>query len=393
VNLLFLSRWFPYPPDNGSKIRIYHLLKRLATAHRVVLLSFTEEEITRLQHQAMGQHCAKIFTVPYKPFRPGALDSILGLLSPKPRSVINTFNPQMQNAVNELVKSEEIELIIASQIDMARYAVSAPPIPKILEELELAIYTERLQKASGLKQLRHRLTWLKHRRYVGQLLPQFDGCTVVSAQERALALKINPHYKNLVVISNGVDTQHNIPGLQPPEANTLIYSGALSYWANFDAVHFFLAEIFPLIQQNVPDVKFYVTGKTSAETQARLPQRKNVFFTGYLPDIRPKIAGSWASVVPLRAGGGTRLKILEALALGTPVVATQKGAEGLEVEPEQDILIADTPAEFARAVIRLLDDADLRRKLSLHGRQTVEQKYDWQNIGQRLNDLIETIGH
>jgi glycosyltransferase involved in cell wall biosynthesis len=393
VNILFLSRWFPYPPDNGSKIRIYYLLKSLAIAHRVVLLSFAEEEITTEQHQAMGQYCARIFTVPYKPFRPGTLDSILGLLSPKPRSVISTFNPQMQNAVNELVKSGEIELIIASQTDMAGYAANVGTIPKIFEELELTMAYEKLRDTTGLSYARRYLTWLKHKHYVKHLMPQFDACTVVSKPERMLALDVCPNIYNLSVIPNGVDTNHNELGLRPPEPHTLVYSGALSYIANFDAVNFFLAEIFPLIQQQVPNVKFFITGKSDSATKAKLPKRENVYFTGFLPDIRPRIAGSWASVVPLRTGGGTRLKILEALALGTPVVATQKGAEGLEVEPEQDILIADTPAEFAKAVIRLLDDADLRRKLSLHGRQTVEQKYDWDKIGQRLNDLIETIGH
>jgi len=123
----------------------------------------------------------------------------------------------------------------------------------------------------------------------------------------------------------------------------------------------------------------------------RLPERRNVMFTGYLDDIRPTLARSWVNIVPLRQGGGTRLKILEALAAGTPVVATAKGAEGLELLPEQEILRADTPAAFAATVLRLLDDADLRARLSRQGRQAVTARYDWSSIGQQFNEFIEAV--
>jgi glycosyltransferase involved in cell wall biosynthesis len=123
----------------------------------------------------------------------------------------------------------------------------------------------------------------------------------------------------------------------------------------------------------------------------RLPDNDGVVFTGYLDDIRPRVARSWGSIVPLRVGGGTRLKILEALALGTPVVATSKGAEGLDLAPGQDILIADKPADFAAAVLRLLQEAQLRKTLSHNGLRVVKAKYDWQIIGQQFNDFIETV--
>jgi glycosyltransferase involved in cell wall biosynthesis len=164
----------------------------------------------------------------------------------------------------------------------------------------------------------------------------------------------------------------------------------LSYSANYDALRFFLDEIWPLIRSRRPDARLRVTGRLDGSLDG-LAVDSHVEFTGYLPDIRPAVAASWLSVVPLRMGGGTRLKILESMALGTPVVATSKGAEGLGVTSGRDILLADGPSEFAEAVIRLLDSPELREHLAINGRQVVASKYDWNEIGQRFNALVEQV--
>ena len=173
-------------------------------------------------------------------------------------------------------------------------------------------------------------------------------------------------------------------------ADTLIYSGALTYHANFDAVNYFLHDIFPLIQKECPDARLYITGSLEGVPLDQLPENDAVAFTGYLDDIRPAIARSWISIVPLRVGGGTRLKILEAMALGTPVVATSKGAEGLELIPDHDIVLADTPATFAESVLSLLNDPARRLQLSAHGRRIVSTKYTWQKIGQQFIEFVES---
>jgi glycosyltransferase involved in cell wall biosynthesis len=157
----------------------------------------------------------------------------------------------------------------------------------------------------------------------------------------------------------------------------LIYCGALTYKANFDAVWYFLKDVFPLIQAKIPDVSFAITGDYKGVPTEKLPKHQNVQFTGYLQDVRPAIRQSWISVVPLRIGGGTRLKILESLALGTPVISTSKGAEGLELQPGRDIIIADTPAVMAAQVIGLLKDQALRNLLSENGKKIIAEKYNW----------------
>ncbi len=391
MNILFLSRWFPYPPDNGSKIRAFNLLKNLAGEHYVTLLSFVSEPPGPAQLAEMRQLCPEVQTVVYRPFNPGRARALLGFFSRRPRSVVDTFNVEMQTLVTQAVAQTQFDLVIASELDMAPYAVSVPRLPRILEELELTTLFEQYSlEIRPLKKFLAGLRWWKLTGYIAKLMHMFNAVTVVSEPERQRLQKISPGAV-IEVIPNGVDTAYNAPGLAQPQPNTLVYSGALTYNANFDAVDFFLRDVFPAIRQQQPAAQLFVTGKVDGVPIERLPQAQNVTFTGYLNDIRPKIAASWVNVVPLRMGGGTRLKILESLALGTPVVSTGKGAEGLNLEPERDILLADTPADFAGAVLRLLADPSLRQRLSSVGRQTVEARYGWPQIGHQFTEFVNRV--
>ena len=204
-------------------------------------------------------------------------------------------------------------------------------------------------------------------------------------------LSIAPNYRRVVVVPNGVDLDWYKGDFGAPEPGTLVFPGALTYNANFDAMTFFLHQVFPLIKARRPGAILRITGKTNGVLVDRLPLDESVILTGYLDDVRPTVAQSWACVVPLRVGGGTRLKVLEAMALGTPVVSTSKGAEGLEVTPGEDILIADEPTEFADAVLRLLDDPALRAKLAANGRRLVRERYGWEQIGKKLDQLLHQV--
>jgi glycosyltransferase involved in cell wall biosynthesis len=268
-----------------------------------------------------------------------------------------------------------------------------PDALRIFEEIELTTsYEASLKEAQPVQRLRRRLAWKKLSNYVAHLLRSFDGGTVVSAQECKRVLQVAPGYQPISIVPNGVDVAYlATTDFGPPEPDTLIYSGALTYHPNFDAVDFFLREVFPLIQAERPQVKLFITGKLDGVPIERLPVNKNVIFTGYLDDIRPRVAQSWINIVPLREGGGTRLKILEALALGTPVVATAKGVEGLDLAAGHDLLVADEPAEFATTILQLLQDLPLRERLSQNGRQTVAARYDWSIIGRQFNEFLETV--
>ncbi len=213
---------------------------------------------------------------------------------------------------------------------------------------------------------------------------------MVSERDRqALERSVPPVAGRVTVIPNGVDTARNRPGLADPQPDTLVFNGALTYYANADAMRYFLAEIFSVIRTAVPRLCMQITGRHDGVDLKGLSIGDGVMLTGYLDDVRPVVSGSWACVVPLRIGGGTRLKILEAMALGTPVISTSKGAEGLAVSHEQDILIADEPAEFARQTVRVLKDRVLRERLAANARRLVEANYGWQQIGQAFCQVAE----
>ncbi|MGQ9768596.1 MAG: glycosyltransferase family 4 protein [Anaerolineae bacterium] len=391
MKIFALSTWFPHPPSNGSRIRAYNLLKAMAARHEVSLISFVRDEEGR-DPGDLHELCTSVETVPWIEFVPGRARAVLGYLSTEPRSVVDTYSEEMARLVSERLAGCRTDLVVAIQAPVAHYVPRATGVPAVVDEIQVAVIKDAAERAAGsLARLRARLTWLKQRHYLMRLLARFDACTVVSEVERFYLRQAVPCYDRVHVIPNGVDVEHNRVSGGPRAADTLIYTGALTYSANYDAVNFFLGDIMPLIQAVNPDVRLIVTGSTRGVALERLPQRPGVTFTGYLDDIRQVVAGSWALVVPLRIGGGTRLKILEAMALGTPVVSTSKGAEGLEVRHDENILIADDPAEFARQTVRLLRDPALRRRLAENGRKLVEDKYSWTEIGRRFNDLLESV--
>lgn len=388
MNVLAISSWFPYPPDNGSKLRVYHLLREMAKRHSITLLSFAEpgEE----KHVAgLADLCTTIRTVPGNPFKPGRALSLSGLFSPLPRSYRQTYSPAMQALVDEFIG--EHQAAIAFQLGAALYLKSARAVPRIFEEAEVTVLREQFtQQRHPLKRLRYGLTWLKYSRFMRSLIMSFERATVVSQPEREQFVRIGCDPKRLAVISNGVDADDlQVEGT--PQPATLIYPGAMTYSANYDAVSYFLAEIYPLVRRARPDSTFAVTGSTRGVALERLPRHDGVTFTGYVTDIRATIAGNDVCVVPLRIGGGTRLKVIQAMAVGTPVVATSKGAEGLEVTHKENILIADTPQQFAEQVLRLTGDRELRARLSAAGRRLIAERYTWDRIGLQLEAILSDI--
>lgn len=390
MRVLFLSRWFPFPPDNGSRMRVLNLLQHLASQHTVDLLAFTSEPVSETQMMALRQYCHTIETVPYTSFRPYSRQALGGLISRQPRSFADTYSSKFQDKALQLARAHQAEIIVGSTIEMIPYAAAIEAPVRIAEEIELSGFQQQVTRQRHLhRRIRPWLMWQKLKRYIGDQLQTFDGCTVVSERELALIRTLALRRCPVRVIPNGAQLSSNIP--DSFEQDTLIYSGALSYHANLDAVGFFVREIFPIIKAQRPQVKLFVTGAIETGAIGTLPKEPGVIFTGYLDDIRSKIAQCWASVVPLRIGGGTRLKILESLAIGTPVIATSKGAEGLDLIAGRDILIADEPAEFAEAVIRLLTDVALRAQLSSNGRKVVGEKYDWSRIGQHFLGFVDEV--
>ncbi len=395
MKILVLSGWFPYPPDNGSKIRAFNFIKQLARrGHEITLLSFSDDPVGEGRKAALHPYCHEVLVLPCIHFQPRRMQAILGAVSPLPRSVVDTFSREMQRTLDSMVHRHDFDLLLAAESGMAYYIKDIQGLRKIVDDLQVAPFRDRILRQQSLQgKLRYGLGWWKFKRLIRLLVSSFDGYTATSEQEQKFIQEVVPPARSKVssVIPNGVDLGHYSGDFGPPEADTLIFSGALTYHANFWAVSFFLEEIWPLIKKERLDVILRVTGKTEGVSLKDLPNQTGVIFTGYLDDVRPAIAQSWVSIVPLHIGGGTRLKILEAMALGTPVVSTSKGAQGLDVTHGENILLADEPAEFAACVLRLLQDSQLRKRLREEGQQFVRAGYGWDAIGQRFDNFLQRV--
>ncbi len=389
MRILALSSWWPEPADNGIRLRIAHLLRELARYHELHLLALSQGPIEAEQRARLTEFCASVEAVPERRWTPRRGEIIASLWRSEPSSVRATWNQAFANLVSERAAAVQPDLVLAFELTVAPYARRVPGVPRVLDDLEMArLYDEFASATHPRRRFRAWLTWRKHSSYVMQVLRDFDACTVVSASEQTQARKLITAGQPLVIIPNGADVVGCSGDWGAPEADTLIYPGAISYDANFDAVAYFLGAIWPQVKANRPHARLRITGQSSAERRAALPAAQGVEFTGFVPDVRPLVARSWLEVVPLRLGSGTRLKVLEALALGTPVVTSSKGVEGLDLEHGRHLFIADTPADFAATTTLLLSQPALRARLAAMGRQAVRERYDWQVIGARLNDLI-----
>jgi polysaccharide biosynthesis protein PslH len=389
VRILFLSGWFPYPPSNGSQLRIYHLLRTLARRHAVTLLTFADSRQAPDGVGPLRQLCEAVEVVAWKAYQPDAWRARAGWLSPTPRSVVDTYSWEMEHRIERTLSQSHYDLIIASQLRSAVYSSCFGGTPALFEEVELGVLYDAFAKAASIwRRCRFGLTWWKHRRYLARLLRHFRACTVVSECERRLLASALPRYAAAHVVPNGVDVQSYDDVRTVPQPDTLVFTGSLTYWANHDAMVWFLGKVYPLIRARWPQVRLIITGN---HANLPLPAAESVTRTGLVEDIRPVVAAAAVAIVPMRAGGGTRLKMLEAMALGTPVVATSKGAEGLEVVDGEHALIADDPRAFADSVLRVLADAALRTRLTRRARQLVEQRYDWRTIGVQFETLVTRI--
>lgn len=389
MRILFLSPWFPFPPVNGSELRINTLIRGLAARHEVTLVSFQRRPVDETQMRAAREYVAAVHLISWREFQPGGRRARLGFLSARPRSVVDTHSPEMADCIRRALDESAYDAVIASQTIMAAYWPAFQGIPALLEEAELGVYRQQVDGPGAAPvRLRRRLMWAKQCTYMRSLLPRFAACTVVSERERSLLRGAVPNYDPVEIIPNCIDLPVYTEVRADPEPDTLVFTGSFAYGVNHDAMDWFVRDIYPLVRDAVPEARLVITGDPAGRA---LPPAANVTQTGYLDDIKPLVAAAAVSLAPIRYGGGTRLKILEAMALGTPVVATSKGAEGLDVTDGEHLLIADTPEEFARAVVAVLRDDGLRRRMAAAGQELVRVSYTWEGVMPRFLALVDRV--
>ena len=380
-----MSKWLPYPLDNGSRMRAFHLIKHLSRRHAVTVFTFglPQGSTDLAPLRAVCQRLEIVAPVRQDGDRLG----LRGLLTQVPRSYIQSDNPAMHGLIRSSISQHDAA--IALQNTAAWHLKGYTECPRVFEEVEVALFRERWSLGTQpARRLRDGLTWLKFRSFVRALANDFDWATVVSEPERQHLSDIGCDRARVSVIPNGAEIRRIRPSLA--RARRLIYPGSVTYSANLDAVRYFAQDILPEIRRRSPGVDFVVTGSTEGVDLAELASGNGVTFTGRLPEVETLIAESAVCVVPLRVGGGTRLKVLQAMALGTPVVSTSKGIEGLDVQPEVHLLVGDTSEEFANHVVEVLHNPLLGERLAVAAHRLVSERYSWQSSGEALEHVIQT---
>jgi len=369
-------------------MRVYQVLRRLSKDHVVDLISFHEhEEVVNINEI---EFCNEVYHFPYKPFHPEGIGSVLGYFSKKPRSIVDTKNDYLSKKVKGLISKENYGLVILSQIDMLAYRDDIGNQPCFLEELEIGVYVDRMIKNRGISGIRSTLTLYKLRNFLHQESKRLVGLSVVSSKEKDLVdIKIQPDCV-VFVIENGVDILRNQQYLEkyPIEPNSIVFAGSLTYSANLEAMRFFTHEVFPLIKKEIDGANLYITGNYYESQITELNLIEGVHLTGYLDDVHPRIVSSCVSVVPMMTGGGTRLKILESLSLGTPVVSSPKGAEGLDLSDKDGVVIAKSPEEMCTKICEFLAQNEYRNLLGKKGIEAVSRRYSWDYVLSPFNSIL-----
>jgi glycosyltransferase involved in cell wall biosynthesis len=411
MHILFLTQILPYPPTSGPKVKTWHVLRYLSQqGHKITLVSFVRaEELPYIE--TVKQVCATVHVVPLRRSRLKDIGFFLfSLLSRRPFLVERDDLLEMRSIVNQVVNTEQVDVIHADQLTMTQFgfplklANEEDKKPALVFDAHNAVWTimERMKENAPFF-LRPPLWWETRqiKQYEGMIVSRFHATLAVTEPDRVALLDAVHAYdgnhhediQSISVIPIAVDTRQIQPVARERDSLNILTMGTLYYPPNADGIRWFVQDVFPLIRRTMPNVTLTIVGKNPPKDFLRLAEepQNGVIVTGFVEDLDPYFARSALMVIPVRAGGGMRVRILEAFARAMPVVTTTVGLEGIQAQPGQDVLVADTPADFAQSVIKLLQDKMLQDKLSANGRRLVENKYDWQVVLADLGNTYERL--
>ena len=387
MRILFLAPRFPWPPLLGYQVRAYHQLRLLSARHEITLVCFTTEPPPEADRDAIAKFCHDVVMVPHT--TAGMAAGLLrGVARARPVQAAVYETPAMRRACRELLAQRRHDLAHVQLLRMAPLLDHASELPRVLELVDaLSLNMERRYRLDrGPARWAAGLEAFRLHRYERRLVGSWDHCTVVSESDR----RAIGDWPNLSVNASGVDLEAFpfTPGSRA--SDEILFTGNLGYFPNVDAVSWFAREALPRVQREVPGAHLSVVGARPAPA-VRLLAGDGISVSGFVPDLKPYLTRSRVAVAPMRAGSGQLFKVLEAMACGTPVVATSLAASGIEAEAERHLLVADTPEHFAAQVSRVLQDDRLAARLSDEGRRLVEQKYSWDHSVSGLESVHQAV--
>lgn len=407
MRILYLSQVLPYPPNAGPKVRSYHVLQYLASRHEVTLVAFSRPSDRPASIAHLRSFCARVDTVP---MLRSAVRNVLhltrSLLTRQPFLIARDHVPAMTHLLRHLVQEaagvgQPFDAVHADQLWMAPYALAAaavaptPVRPRLVLDQHNAVFLvpQRLaeHETNFLKKMLLQREERRMRTFEIATCRRFDHLIWVTAKDRAVVAQAAAptSLPPSTVIPICVDVQAKSPLVRRPDARRVTFLGGLHWPPNAAGLRWFLRRVWPQVHRQVPDAVLTVIGRDPPAEITAAP-RDHLEVTGYVDDPTPYLRETAAFIVPLHAGGGMRVKIIDAWAWGLPVVSTTIGAEGLAYRSGENLLIADSEAEFAVAVVRMLQDRELGERLAAAGRQMAEQHYDWQTVYRAWDEIYAT---
>ncbi len=397
-NVLFLVHRLPYPPNKGCKVRSYHLLRHLALKHRVFLGAFVDDDddAARLDEylEALRPYCAEIRVVRLWP-RLARLRSLSGLARGEALSLPYYRNAELQGWVDAMLREQDIDSAVIFSSTMAQYVQGRAGLRTLIDfvDVDSAKWTQYAEN--------HRwpMSWLYRRE--GRRLLAFERATAMAAErsffvtenECDLFLRHAPECAGRVeAVNNGVDAEYFSPDHEPPSPYAageipLVFTGAMDYWPNIDAVSWFVKEVLPRLLAEVPGLRFYVVGRSPAPAVQALAGVQ-VVVTGTVPDVRPYLRHAAVVVAPLRVARGIQNKVLEAMAVGRPVIASQECAGAVDAVLGRDFLSAGSVDDYVREIRGLLADPARAAALGVAARRQVLARYSWDAHLARIDDCL-----
>jgi glycosyltransferase involved in cell wall biosynthesis len=416
VRILLVTPQLPYPPRQGTTIRNFNLIRGLAQRHTIDLLTFLAPDELLADDSPLHQLCGRVATAE-QPQRTTAQRAIATLSTFTPDMGLRLESPAMHALIQEWTRTSDYDIVQIEGIELAQYgraavmqaiaALRTADMPRARKRPALVFDNHNceylLQQRNAMTDLRHPrrwpaavyslVQWQKLRRYEAASVRDADAVVAVSDADRAALLELNVATP-ISVISNGIDLDAYRPlDRPPPTSRTLVFTGKMDYRPNIDAAIWFAQEVLPRVLDTAPDARFQIVGMNPHPRLDILRGHPAIEITGAVADTRPYIHNAAAYIIPMRIGGGTRFKALEAMACGAPIVSTTLGVEGIPLHQGEEMLLADSPSAFAAAVLQLLssstDAQALRQRLGAQGRRFVEAHYGWEQIIPKLESVLE----
>ncbi len=380
MKILMISEKFPYPPTDGVRLKVYHMLKGLSKRHDIFLLSFVEPA-EKIDYGNIKSFCKHIDLVPKNSRKLLALKVVLNLFERSPFSLKVYNSKKMKDKIKATLAGNKFDLVHLDMANTAQFIDVVGHMPTFMaphDSVTFNLSTVVKREKNLLIKFYRYMQFRKWRQYEKTMYAKYSKCFVVSDIDKQVLLSLNPKI-DITVAPNGVDVDFFKPLNLKKEYPSLVFSGSMESFQSYDAILYFYDEIYVRIKKRIPDIRLYIVGKKPPDSVRALSKDSSVTVTGFVEDVRPYIDKCTVYICPIRCGSGIKNRLLEAMAMKMPIVASRKSCEALKVKHMEHLLLADNPKEFINGISELLEKEELRQEIANNARKLVEKEYSWEN--------------